>query len=64
MWMNTKYQRPPEGQIVETKIVDEEVGDHNICKLIRHGNLWFFTDMKMYVYYVPTHWRYIQDKGD
>lgn len=25
------------------------------------SRLWFFPDMSMYVYYVPTHWRPLDD---
>ncbi len=45
----------PEGVDVLTKISDER-GDRNEATLVRKGNLWFFTDMSMYVYYRPTHW--------
>lgn len=51
----------PEGQVVETKISDFIEGDRNVQPLKRKGNLWFFPDMSMYVYYTPTHWRLPQD---
>ncbi len=47
----------PEGVEVETKIDDAD-GCRNVQTLIRQGNLWWTSDMKMYVYYRPTHWRY------
>lgn len=50
----------PEGVEVETKI-DNEQGCRNETTLTRRGNLWWFPDMSMYVYYRPTHWR---DKGE
>lgn len=46
----------PENQIVMTKI-DDGNGCRNEAPLIRHGNLWYFPDESMYVYYRPTHWR-------
>ena len=46
----------PEGRVVEVKI-DDEKGVRNVQPLIRKGRLWFLTDMSMYVYFTPTHWR-------
>jgi len=54
-WIQTAYERPEEGVVVETKI--DENGCRNEQPLIRRGGLWFFTDESMYVYYRPTHWR-------
>lgn len=53
-WISVSYRLPPEGEIVETKISPP---DRNETRLIRHGNLWWFPNMSMYVYYRPTHWR-------
>lgn len=47
---------PPPDTDVETKI-DDGKGVRNVCALRRHSNLWWFTDMSMYIYYSPTHWR-------
>src|ERR1700728_359346 len=47
---------PPEKRAVMTRI-DDEKGCRNEQVLVRQGNLWFFPDMSMYVYYRPTHWR-------
>ena len=55
-WIETSQQLPADGLIVRTKI-DDEKGCRNDQKLKRHGNLWFFPDGSMYVYYRPTHWR-------
>lgn len=49
---------PPEDQVVMTKI-DDANGVRNETKLKRRGNLWFFPDGSMYVYYTPTHWKHI-----
>ena len=57
-WIPTTSTLPPEGKIIETKI-DSNGEVRNIQKLIRKGNLWWQTDMVMYVYYTPTHWRYL-----
>lgn len=37
--------------------IDDECGVRNEQTLIRKGNLWFFPDESMYVYYTPTHWK-------
>lgn len=54
-WIKFSDQLPPEGKIVMTKIDDKD-GIRNEQRLIRKGNLMWFTDMSMYVYYAPTHW--------
>lgn len=54
-WKSIKEFRPPNDIIVETKI-DDEKGIRNITNLILSQNLWWFSDMSMYVYYNPTHW--------
>lgn len=46
----------PEGVKLLTTIIDGE--QRNTAFLVRKGNLWFFPDMSMYVYYTPTHWRH------
>jgi hypothetical protein len=46
----------PEDITVDTKI-DDAAGVRNEQPLVRQGNLWFFPDRSMYVYYRPTHWR-------
>ncbi len=57
MWTRTQDRLPPEGVIVDTKI-DNANGVRNEQKLKRCGNLWFFPDGSMYVYYTPTHWQF------
>lgn len=47
---------PDEGEVVDTKL-DDEKGCRNEQPLKRKGDLWFFPDGSMYVYYTPTHWR-------
>lgn len=56
-WYISRSMLPPENLVVETKI-DDERGCRNQQKLKRIGNLWYFPDGSMYVYYTPTHWRY------
>lgn len=46
----------PDGLVVMTKI-DDENGPRNEALLVKSGNLWFFPDRSVYVYYTPTHWR-------
>lgn len=57
-WISINSLLPKNGKVVETKI-DDSKGCRNQGFLIRQDNLWFMTDMKMYVYYTPTHWREI-----
>lgn len=55
-WIETSKQLPPNDVTVDTKIDDEKYGERNHQHLCRQGNLWFFQDKSMYVYYTPTHW--------
>lgn len=58
-WHRTTTILPDIGEVVETKI-DDENGPRNESKLKRggaNGRLWFTSDGGMYVYYTPTHWR-------
>lgn len=57
-WISIKDKLPLDGLIVETK-VDDERGERNRQTLLRRGKLWFFPDESMYVYYTPTHWRFV-----
>jgi len=54
-WISIKKRLPEDGVEVNTKI-DNEHGIRNLTTLKRSGNLWFFPDHSMYVYYTPTHW--------
>jgi len=54
-WIEISKELPNNGDIVKTKIFDNN-GERNIQELIRKGNLWWLPDMSMYVYYTPTHW--------
>ncbi len=55
-WRCIPADLPPDGLVVETKI-DDSKGVRNEQTLKRQGNLWFYPDGSMYVYYRPTHWR-------
>lgn len=57
-WESTLYT-PPEGIPVLTKIHDLK-GVRNEQVLVYKGNLWWFPDMSMYVYYTPTHWKELE----
>lgn len=57
-WIAVREQLPENSLVVETKI-DDVRGIRNQQTLKRDGNLWFFPDGSMYVYYIPTHWRSI-----
>lgn len=51
-WTPTERALPPDGQEVLT------MGEHGTVQtLVRDGNLWFFPDRSMYVYYTPKFWR-------
>lgn len=54
-WISCRESLPPERAVVKTKI-DNGKGCRNETELKRRGNLWFFPDDSMYVYYTPTHW--------
>ena len=58
-WIDTNLQLPPEREIVDTKI-DDSHGERNHQRLARVGRLWFVEDGSMYVYYKPSHWRFVQ----
>ena len=62
-WNRTRDILPKEHVIVETKI-DDGNGCRNQQNLYRYGNLWFFPDGSMYVYYTPTHWREMKRGGE
>ena len=55
-WEAITETRPAQGVTVLTKI-DGAGGPRNEQALVRKGNLWFFPDMSMYVYYTPTHFK-------
>lgn len=50
-WKQTADELPPEHVVVEV------LNGEHVCELVRQGNLWFFPDFSMYVYYVPRCWR-------
>jgi len=52
-WISVKENPPKDGQVVMTKIANP---DRNEQTLKKSGNLWFYPDGSMYVYYTPTHW--------
>lgn len=56
-WISVVERLPPENKIVDTSIDDGEY-IRNERKLKRKGNLWYFPNGSMYVYYTPTHWRW------
>ena len=59
-WIRTKDLRPPEDVIIETKI-DDGQSTRNEGTLIFHRGLFFQTDLSMYVYYTPTHWKNVEN---
>jgi len=56
-YKEVKNTLPPKNTPLKTKISDEK-GERNEAVLIKQGGLWWTSDMKMYVYYTPTHWDY------
>ena len=59
-WIKVDSLVPPVDEVVETKIDDSD-GCRNEQTLVFHKNLWFHSDLSMYVYYIPTHWRPLTD---
>lgn len=57
-WTACKERRPPQGIPVITKM-DDELGVRNVQVLKRKGRMWYADGM--YVYYEPTHWRYLKE---
>ncbi len=55
-WIEVRAKKPPENQIVQTKI-DDISGVRNESELIYSKNHWWLPDKSMYVYYTPTHWK-------
>lgn len=53
-WKKTENERPEDGVVVLTM---DSGGHEQTLKL--SGNLWWFPDGSMYVYYTPKMWRYI-----
>ena len=51
-WHNPDQLRPPDGVIVDTL---NSAGQ--MTQLVLRGNMWWFADMSMYIYYVPKFWR-------
>lgn len=49
----------PDGVVVMTKI-DDDRGVRNETILRKSGRMWFSPDGRMYVYYTPTHFRFIE----
>lgn len=56
-WVRCALQLPPLETVVETKIDDMNGCRNAGVKLQLFRGLWWFSDMSMYVYYSPTHWR-------
>ncbi len=60
-WNKLSVSQPPLGVLVLTKIHDDR-SERNIQRMQRggeNGRLWF-TEDGLYVYYSPTHWRYLE----
>lgn len=56
-WIKVSDALPPRGVVVDTKIDDGRgVRNEQPLKMLETGNLWWFPDGSMYVYYAPTHW--------
>lgn len=49
----TEHYNPPQDTLLETM---NSGGDIQLLK--KKGNLWWFPDYSMYVYYTPKYWRY------
>lgn len=51
-WIPTERELPPDDVVVDAM----DSGGH-VQPLKRRGNLWWFADGSMYVYFVPKFWR-------
>lgn len=51
-WKRPHDELPPDGVEVQTM---DTMG--HVQNLVRKGNLWWFPDFSMSVYYVPTFWQ-------
>lgn len=51
-WIKTTDRKPDEGVVVRAM----DSGGH-VQLLTRIGNLWWFADGSMYVYFVPQYWQ-------
>lgn len=54
MWYFTKDRLPNDRRLVEATTPNGDV-----TRLKYHNNLWWTSDMVMYVYYTPVKWRYV-----
>lgn len=61
-WTRIDALPPPDGEVVWTKI-DDGRGVRNVQTLRRRGNLFWFPNGHMYIYYEPTHWRPLDSDG-
>lgn len=57
-WYKVDVNPPPEETVIDTKI-DDEKGVRNHQHLVWRGGIWWVADGRTYVYYSPTHWRYV-----
>lgn len=61
-WIDVARIKPPQGEVIETKI-DDAKGRRNVKKLCLRGAQWWEADLKSKVRYKPTHWRRILKDG-
>lgn len=57
-WIPTALELPPED--IEHEAMD---GGGHVQTLVRDGNLWFFPDRSMYVYFTPKYWKPIPEEN-
>jgi len=55
VWNKVSTNPPPANVVLNTKI-DYAGGVRNKGKLVFYKGRWWTADMKMSVYYIPTHW--------
>lgn len=54
-WTKTSERLP------EEKIVVLTLGENGLEQTLKRiGNLWFFPDESMYVYYTPKYWKHVK----
>ena len=55
-WIQTAHYRPPQGEEVLTRIVDQH-GTRNRARMRLDGAVWVLVTLGVPVSYEPTHWR-------
>ena len=55
-WNRVDDVKPPNGE--EVRVMSHS---GQVTNLVRDGNLWWFPDRSMYVYWTPAYWQHIEE---